>query len=318
MAIRHFGNDNKTFSQASCENDAGPVLPHPADSDAATINENTDDLESTPVEASHSIPKGTRQTANIPQFSQYISYLRPDDIRGLLDVQSPAPRMIHIRNASMNDFLSDVSSTRTTIFSKQASIITKSSQSSLSVKSSKYSQLIDALNLSTGKSNGRDDESTQTSTLRTFSLSNDRVASNGISKIQENTESARSAAVTRDDTLLEFGTANVIGTTIEHREPLCRTEPTNTRPHRIDNPSPSGHGRFNAECISTRSNSECHDTEFGDATTDDYPYDNNKKPHYHRKWYNKLSRTTAEVPGKVQELAKAAKKFGLTLRAFMR
>jgi hypothetical protein len=291
---------------------------HPDSSDPDTNNEETADLEFTHAEASHSITTtGTRQTANIPQISRDISQLIPDDICVLLDVQSLAPRMIHIRNASMNDVLSDVSSTRTTIFSKQASITTKSSHSCLSFKSSKRSQPIDTLDLSTDKSDRRDDRSAQTFEPRTFFLSNARMSSNGTSKMQENMDSARSATVTRNDALLEFGTAHVIDTTNAHTRQLHGTEHANAQPHHINTLCPCEYGRVDPEFVSAPPIFEFENIEHSEPMADDYPYENDRKAFGRRKWYNKLSRTMAEVSGKAQELSKAAKKFGLSLRAFV-
>lgn len=226
--------------------------------------------------------------------------------------------MIHIRNASTTDVLSDESSTRTTVFSKRASITTKSSQSSLSVKSSKCSQLIVALDLSTGKSTHRDDGSAKTFEPRTFSLSNARMSSNSTSKMQEDMESARSSTITRDDELLEFGTAYVLSTTTANLQPVHRTEFTVARQKYNNTISSSEYGRGNSDFVSAPSVAESHGTEHMEGITGDHPYGDNTMPLTRRRWYYKLSRTMAEVPGKAQELAKAAKKFGLTLRAFVR
>jgi hypothetical protein len=57
------------------------------------------------------------------------------------------PHIIHIRYTSTNDALSDMSSTRTSVFSKQPSVTTKSSHASMNTADGNYSRLIDALAL---------------------------------------------------------------------------------------------------------------------------------------------------------------------------
>jgi len=54
---------------------------------------------------------------------------------------------VHIRNASANDALSDKTSARTSIFSKNSSTATKSTRNSGNTANKGYSQLLDALDL---------------------------------------------------------------------------------------------------------------------------------------------------------------------------
>jgi hypothetical protein len=64
-----------------------------------------------------------------------------------LSTPTPATRIVHIRNASMNDMDSTKSSARASVFSKQGSMATKTSQDSINAGSCGYSQLMDALDL---------------------------------------------------------------------------------------------------------------------------------------------------------------------------
>jgi hypothetical protein len=64
-----------------------------------------------------------------------------------LSTPTPATRIVHIRNASMNDMGSTKSTVSTSVFSKQGSVTTKTSQGSINTGNSGYSQLMDALDL---------------------------------------------------------------------------------------------------------------------------------------------------------------------------
>jgi hypothetical protein len=78
-----------------------------------------------------------------------------------------APRILHIRYASMDDALSDMSSLHTSVFSKPTSITTKSSEASLGAADRECSRLIDALTLES-----YNDCSTRTIALHKSSLTN--------------------------------------------------------------------------------------------------------------------------------------------------
>ena len=60
---------------------------------------------------------------------------------------TPTSRVVHIRSASTNDALSDKTSARTSVFSKNSSTATKSTRDSGNTANKGYSQLLDALDL---------------------------------------------------------------------------------------------------------------------------------------------------------------------------
>lgn len=202
------------------------------------------------------------------------------------------PRMIHIGNASMNDVLSDVSSTRTTVFSKQTSITTKSSYSSLSVKSGRCSRLIDALDLGIQERKDRCGGSVSDYVTRTFSMSNAGIVRKDTFAIEEDGGTAQS---TRDNAGLETTSAPCL-----HRN---SSETGNTRQYHTNESIPSMSGGLSSP----------YSTENVEAFPETHE-DVQVSP----KWFDKLGRATNNIEVKARRLAKATKKLGLTLRAFLR
>jgi hypothetical protein len=199
------------------------------------------------------------------------------------------PRINHIRKASMNDVLSDVSSTRTTVFSKQTSITAKSSYSSLSVKSSGCLKLIDALDLETGGRKDGDSGFKYAYDTRMFSLGSAHITPGGMSRIEENVGSARDIAL--------------LGTTTAPRLLLHSNETIGTQLHHIDNNIPSMRGGRSSTNLDIEGIAGTH----GDEQVS-----------HRRKWSNKLFRAARKIDAKARGFAQATNMFGLTLRAFVR
>ncbi|KAH5407080.1 hypothetical protein HBI42_132890 [Parastagonospora nodorum] len=249
-------------------------------------------------------------------------------------VITPATRTIHIRNASMNDVWGDLSSVRTSIFSKRSMATTKSSRTSVTASHIDHSNLIEALDLSIKQHKSREGFVSLNGVLAT-EFSRPRSAGDNIQsvdKYHENEQLMREVSIislrsrARDDFYVSDGSLRALGTWMapdepEHvasniNHPLKSTtsavnaiSPTDVEDPSLTTASAGRPAHFVEHLDDADSEAEYNPTPLGDLS--------DKKPSRRAKWLGKMKIEAEKMLGQVQAAVKSTKMFARTIVGFV-
>lgn len=258
-----------------------------------------------------------------------------------LSTPTPISRMIHIRNASMNDAFSIKSSMRTSVFSKQSSTTTKTSHTSINSGGIEYSQLVDALDLggdqqhtfrnsSAVSVDGGDRPSTADKVTNGVVMRDQRVGSS--SKLRPvSTISARCDA--GDDFSVDDFSLLALGTWVAHdaygRPGTKIADPINhaADDERLSSGAPTIHIAL-LENVSSNSPFEANRpacfVEHIEDTESEFDYEpfflaprTTHKTSRQRQCVEKMKSTAKKISGKAHDLVKSTKHFARTLYGFV-
>jgi len=247
---------------------------------------------------------------------------------------APATRTIHIRNASMNDVWGNLSSVRTSIFSKRSMVTTKSSRTSVTANHLDHSNLIEALDLSIKQHKSQDGFASLNEVLATEFRRPHSAGDNTRSA----DESRESASVTRklsiislcsrardeDDSLCALGTWIVTDEPAHIASKNHPSEPTVSATNDISpidiehvdperqqsTTSPTGRQtNFVEHFDDTDSEADYGPTPIHESCTD--------KPSRSVKWIGRMKSEAGKVSGQVQAAVKSTRMFTRTLVGFV-
>ncbi|EAT84001.2 hypothetical protein SNOG_08833 [Parastagonospora nodorum SN15] len=245
-------------------------------------------------------------------------------------VITPATRTIHIRNASMNDVWGDLSSVRTSIFSKRSMATTKSSRTSVTAIHIDHSNLIEALDLSVKQHKSRDGfvslnevlaaELSRPRSAGDNNLSAHKRCGSASLTCQVSVISLRSRVRDDDGSLCALGTwmatdePEHVASNINH--PLKSTtsavnviSPTNVEDASSTTASAGRPAHFVEHLDDADSEAEYNPTPLGDLS--------DKKPSRRAKWLGKMKIEAEKMSGQVQAAVKSTKMFTRTLVGFV-
>jgi hypothetical protein len=232
-----------------------------------------------------------------------------------------ATRTIHIRNASMNDVWGDLSSVRTSIFSKQSMVTTKSSRTSVTASHLDHSNLIEALDLSVRQHKSQDGFASLNGLLAT-EFSRPRSAGDNTLSAHER---CRSASLTREVSVIflrsrvrdDEGSLCALGTWMVADEPEYIAARTN-------HPLESTVSATDAISPTASAGRPTHFVEHLDDTDSEADYNptpvdeqSTNRPSRRAKWLGKMKREVEKVLGQVQAAVKSTKLFTRTLAGFV-